>query len=338
MILSKTTKMKLALLDMLAKNGAEAGDKVPSERELADTFPFSRITVRGALTDLCQSGILENRARSGYYLKQPVRTGDIKYEIGFLSIMKQPSLPGEILPHMLSFRAPYQKMRERGIGIVSMQESVFGQNIVDGFQDCIGLIVTDWVNDAWVRQLKSLDIPLFCIGNHTCRKEVIPALDFDHEETGFRITEELIRHGYRKIVLYLDAFNTPSAKKNTAGYKKALKKYGIEPEDRRIINPEKISKIEGLRLNGDCDAIIGGGGTLNIWEYKQLGWSHFPVFATCYEDKMQFYRGEPLLRPRYEKDIYEYGMTLFSEHLLFGKELPELTLLKPEIKGLETLP
>src|SRR5262245_63511385 len=47
------------------------GDRLPSEAELVRTFGASRITVGRAVRDLQAAGLVERRAGSGTYVKNP---------------------------------------------------------------------------------------------------------------------------------------------------------------------------------------------------------------------------------------------------------------------------
>ena len=44
------------------------GDRLPSERDLAERFKVSRMTLRQAITLLVEEGILERRVGSGTYI------------------------------------------------------------------------------------------------------------------------------------------------------------------------------------------------------------------------------------------------------------------------------
>ena len=49
----------------LLKNKTKEGEKLPSERELAEIFDAQRATIRNALTVLEEEGIIEKKERSG---------------------------------------------------------------------------------------------------------------------------------------------------------------------------------------------------------------------------------------------------------------------------------
>lgn len=61
--------------EFLLEKGLKPGDKLPSERELADKFNVSRTSVREALGALAHSGLIEIRQRGGSYLKSPDVSG-----------------------------------------------------------------------------------------------------------------------------------------------------------------------------------------------------------------------------------------------------------------------
>lgn len=57
--------------DLLTKTGLKPGDRLPSERALADQFDVSRTLVREAIIAMELHGIVEVRGGSGAYLVQP---------------------------------------------------------------------------------------------------------------------------------------------------------------------------------------------------------------------------------------------------------------------------
>lgn len=83
---SNTSRRRyLQIADQLAATirteGMAAGDRLPSERDLASRFEVSRQTVREALIALEVAGVVEIRLGSGVYVQSPVATGArIEYE------------------------------------------------------------------------------------------------------------------------------------------------------------------------------------------------------------------------------------------------------------------
>ena len=65
---TKESSFKETLLDQIAEGIWQRGDKLPSERQLANEFSISRNTVRSALCRLEAKGIITTQPGSGYFL------------------------------------------------------------------------------------------------------------------------------------------------------------------------------------------------------------------------------------------------------------------------------
>ena len=64
-----------ALRNAVLTGELSAGDRLPPERELADTLGVSRLTLRAALATLAAQGLLAVRQGSGYIVQDFTRTG-----------------------------------------------------------------------------------------------------------------------------------------------------------------------------------------------------------------------------------------------------------------------
>lgn len=60
------------VLDLIHGAAYSAGDKIPSERELAELTGISRMTVRKAVSQLIARGVLERRGTSGTFVPEPI--------------------------------------------------------------------------------------------------------------------------------------------------------------------------------------------------------------------------------------------------------------------------
>ena len=67
------------------------GEQIPSERELSDMLGVSRMTVRRAVENLIQMGLLERHSTSGTYVCQPqvVRHVGSQYPVGLTQMLQQ---------------------------------------------------------------------------------------------------------------------------------------------------------------------------------------------------------------------------------------------------------
>ncbi|MEU4146940.1 GntR family transcriptional regulator [Streptomyces parvulus] len=57
------------LMDDITAGGARAGDRLPSERVLAERYAVSRVTMRSALADLADRGVIESSPARGWFLR-----------------------------------------------------------------------------------------------------------------------------------------------------------------------------------------------------------------------------------------------------------------------------
>ena len=62
--------IKAALRERIAQGGWQAGVRLPSERELVQTFGCARMTVHRALRELEEEGLIERRQGSGSYVAE----------------------------------------------------------------------------------------------------------------------------------------------------------------------------------------------------------------------------------------------------------------------------
>ena len=65
-----STSLRDTILTQLREGHWKAGDRLPTERELAEGYQVSRTTVRRALSDLKEQGLIEQTVGSGTYVAQ----------------------------------------------------------------------------------------------------------------------------------------------------------------------------------------------------------------------------------------------------------------------------
>lgn len=68
--MSMSTALRESILDKLRSGQWRAGDRMPTERELSERFEVSRTTVRKALLDLKQQGLIEQTVGSGTFVAE----------------------------------------------------------------------------------------------------------------------------------------------------------------------------------------------------------------------------------------------------------------------------
>ncbi|MCF1284345.1 GntR family transcriptional regulator [Streptococcus sinensis] len=88
----------------------EIGERLPSERDLAETFEVSRMTLRQAITLLVEEGVLERRVGSGTYVASTRVQEKMRGTTSFTEIMKsQGKTPSS---QLISYRRTLPSERE----------------------------------------------------------------------------------------------------------------------------------------------------------------------------------------------------------------------------------
>ena len=83
-------QIKSDIINRISSGELKKGDRLPSERELAETFGVSRITIRGTLRELEEEGIIVKRQGSGSYINTDTLKED--YDDIFSHITAKPEV------------------------------------------------------------------------------------------------------------------------------------------------------------------------------------------------------------------------------------------------------
>lgn len=216
--------------------------KLPPERELSSLYNLSRVTVRSALRQLEQEGLIERRRGCGTMLKQRTamleksesRTLKVLYigmDHGF-SIEENPFF-GQIF---LGFH------RASMPGVTFEVESCF---VPDDFKlkemirristfDCC--LVNYPASEEDLTCLENNNIRYLCMG-HPEGNRTVPKVDIDNFQGTFVATEHLLEKGYRRIALLHHNYAKPLQEASVSGYRLACQQYGVE------VDPELIHEI-----------------------------------------------------------------------------------------------
>ena len=232
----KYLQLKAALLRYLADEHYQPDQKIPTEHALLAQFNVSRGTIRQALAELENEGVLYKIQGSGTFF-----SGNLPAE------RKQSHLLGVVTPN-LSFYIYPQIIQ--GITDVAQQQGyhvVLGSSKTSPGQElgCIeqllaknidGLIFEPAPNlqstsdAALFDLLKKLTIPVVFMG--TAMPDTnLSYVTVDDVEGGFRATNYLIAAGHRRIACVYPP-NTPAGEHRHQGYRNALNAAGILPDAR----------------------------------------------------------------------------------------------------------
>lgn len=232
----------------------QAGDALPSERQLVDDYGVSRITVVKALDILDQEGLIERQHGRGNFVKNPLITMDeperLKVAVFFPYVIQ----PYELFDGIL-----------RGIGGQEVQLQIIGfynpskepwyvQTAIDqGFDGFIFYPVRGFQNETMYRDLLERQFPFVMVDRYH------PQLNSDHVifddfEAGYNLTKLLIKQGHKKIaILTSHEVSVTSVQERLRGYRQAIENSSHDYDEELVWldvykeldkSPASFSKLE----------------------------------------------------------------------------------------------
>ncbi len=257
--------------ERLESGELSVGDKIESENQISAMFGMSRQTVRHALSDLIQEGILESRRGSGTYVRDTDeysgRTCQLSqtvtivstYVNGYIFLKILQTMTQTLEEHGYNVKIVFTNDRiktERHILEKILAEEEKGPLIVEPVMS--GLPNPNLV---YYRKLKEMGIPILFF--HTYYPHLsIPHVSMNDVEAGKKATEYLISKGHKKIgaIFRLD---DGQGKRRYLGYIEALLEAGLDIDESKVSwldrwEQEKITENTEhfwQKLNG-CTACV----------------------------------------------------------------------------------
>ncbi|MFP4385271.1 MAG: LacI family DNA-binding transcriptional regulator [Spirochaetia bacterium] len=112
------------------------------------------------------------------------------------------------------------------------------------------IFVSEWLTEEYERTVERMNVPMVLVATYTSTYPV-PYVRIDDEIASYNATEYLLKAGHRSIGMLAGTREDPVAgRPRVEGYKGALKKYGVEPEDRFIAFGD-FHYQSGLEAAGD---------------------------------------------------------------------------------------
>lgn len=205
------------------------GDILPSESELCEKFGIGRSSVRNALGNLAQAGILETKKGIGSFLRAPDAASSMN--IGFVCYRTE----SYIFPRMIHgcsqalFRRGYHLIlnetqnnvqRERDV-LLTLQKKGIDGIIIEPFYDGSGASNTDLLAD-----FERSGIPVVLLDN-TLPGGTFDSVVMDDGEAGRLVAEYLHRRGHRDVGIAFSPMYAPKVRRRD-GVIDYLRERGVE--------------------------------------------------------------------------------------------------------------
>ncbi|MDO8588057.1 MAG: GntR family transcriptional regulator [Armatimonadota bacterium] len=242
-------RVKQILIQQITEGRMKPGDRITSERALAESLGISRLTVARAIKELVNDGLLMRRRGSGTYVSDwrhrspEAKTGQI----------------GLVLPHTTDIpsseliRGVTARLRDTGLHTIfadssndcAQEASVLGSLKRDKVDGLIIMPVDNVHNIPIYHEMVYSGVPFVFVDRY------LPTVDCDYVVTdnhwgAFQATKWLIERGHRRIA-HFTVFNSRSTVvcHRQQGYFDALTHYGI-PHDAELICPPSVYEYRVL--------------------------------------------------------------------------------------------
>lgn len=237
---TKTDVLREALRSRILEQAWTPGQKLPTEREIAQQFSVSRITVRESLHALEMEGLLNRIQGSGTYVadhtpesSKPERPLTLLYPRH-----KHIQLSGD--PYYANLVEGINRaLAEHGKGLLTLCQMQTGSTLTgclprsEWKRELAGgvLVHPEFVTREDVSFLQTAGIPAVCIGRHEGLGE-LSFVDVNNCQGLGLAVAHLIQHGHERIALVNGPQTLPYCRDRLAGYRQTLEQYGgaVDPE------------------------------------------------------------------------------------------------------------
>ena len=242
----KYRQLKQIILRYFEQEHYQADQQIPTEIELAERFQVSRGTVRQALMELVNAGVIYKKHGLGTFFSGK-RADTVRVQSGLIGVLT-PVMFDYIYPQVVHgindvlYQNGYHLV-VADLGYGSNEEHLHLERMltrgIDGliFEPCGG--TQRFQETKAFALIKSLTIPVVFMG-WTFENAGVSCVSLDDLEGGFRATTLLIENGHHRIGCIYSAIHQPGMLRYQ-GYRKALETHAI-PVDARFEKSLSASK------------------------------------------------------------------------------------------------
>ncbi|MBN2829877.1 MAG: GntR family transcriptional regulator [Candidatus Cloacimonetes bacterium] len=220
----------------IIKDGIRTGEivgKLPGERVMAEMYNVSYMTVRRAITELVEEGILHKFTTKGAFVSHSKMTPKITHNIGFFldsGIKEGISSPY----YSLVFEALEKEVKKKGYSLVLFSDSddlnpINNKKKIDGAVICCFPRI-----ENKIQELKRM-LPIVLLDNLSTDKS-IPSVTLDNFNSSSQAAHYLFALGHRRIGFISGLLDSDVCNERITGYTSALVSNGIKVDEKLIYN------------------------------------------------------------------------------------------------------
>lgn len=233
-------------------------DKLPGERTLSKDFGFSYMTVRKAINNLVNQGVLYKVPSKGAFVKQP-EAAELKRTIGYFIDKRIKS--GISSPYYSMIYNAIEKEAAKHDYSVMYFSDADPERLNKVLKKVDGVIATCFPHNENIIALMNKQLPTVLIDNES-EDQTIPSVVIDNFTADYKTVDYLYRLGHRRIGFMTGLNNSNVGRNRLNGYKKGLIDFGLDHDPDLVFygNYSFSSGIEGaeyfLNLETFPDALV----------------------------------------------------------------------------------
>ncbi len=261
MNLPKYSQVQYGVLNLIAERKLEAGDRLPIEKDLASLFGVSVVTVRSAMKNLEDRGILTRQQGRGTVLNKVIEPQAQLGTILYLDIRE--SLDGPVLRNTQIDLAQLElSVADSGYAIrYQVARRVPTHSLVHSLQEVSGVLISGYITEEWLQLLEGLDIPIVLVGSvYSEQTPRFAHVDIDWKSMARAALDFFISLGFRKIGMMTGAgFYEPSRRLHAA-YLEGMAAHRLPYKETMVCTPENDNAGAAIRIfleeNKDLEVIL----------------------------------------------------------------------------------
>jgi len=250
----KYDQARLAVLNIIAGDNLQPGDRLLPEMELLERIPCSRITLRKALEALGNEGMIERHVGKGTYLKRSF-SQDLKREkVVFVNVLNS-HYEAALSPRSIAEMEQYFHASSLDFEYLNVQR--FSEEILRHTENALGVLLYGWLTPEFMDSMKVLQLPMIIVGNSVPHPG-LPQVSLAVTQCAELVTDHFIAHGARRIALLNARGGYYMADAIARGFHRSLDKHHLEPAEIVDVSYDGVAELLDDFLNraDRFDAIV----------------------------------------------------------------------------------
>jgi DNA-binding LacI/PurR family transcriptional regulator len=231
-------QVKDLLRTQIVSGRFKADGMIPDERSLAAELRISRMTVRRAIVELTQEGLLKRVRGKGTYVRGAFAPQRTRQNTSVALIAPFEWMMPNSLWYYRMLHAIYEGAEREGMTLSFRTATLPYDSFVAALRrdtSLKGLIVLGIDDTTFVRSLKNVSVPTVLLDTVQTQPRIFDEINHASEESVTTAVRSLLHLGHRDIALLSGENPGVFQLEREAGYRKAFASYGLAVRDELIV-------------------------------------------------------------------------------------------------------